>query len=137
MSIITRGALGYLAVMGVVVGVWAGAFPLAFYRHFPGFGRVWVAVDGPFNEHLVRDAGAAFLMLGALAATGLFRPALARPAAVGFATLCFNLPHFAYHLSHLGMFSPLDQALNVAALVSAVACSAWLLLPAAGDRASR
>ena len=40
-----------------VVGLWATASPESFYDDFPGMGRVWVAVDGPYNEHLVRDVG--------------------------------------------------------------------------------
>lgn len=127
MPILTRGALGFLALTGIVVGVWASAFPLDFYRAFPGFGRVWVAVDGPFNEHLVRDTGAAYLMIAALAGLGLVRPLVAPPFAVGVATLFFNLPHLAYHLAHLGMYGPLDRVLNVAVLLLAVACSAWLM----------
>lgn len=128
MTIITRGALAYLALTGIVVGVWACAFPMEFYRFFPGFGRVWVAVDGPFNQHLVRDTGAAYLMLSALAGLGYVRPDMATPTAVGFATLFFNLPHLAYHATHLGMYAPLDQALNMVALVLAVACSIWLMM---------
>ena len=31
--------------------------PAAFYDDFPGLGRMWVAPDGPYNQHLVRDVG--------------------------------------------------------------------------------
>ena len=34
-----------------------------FYDDFPGLGRSWVAADGPYNEHLVRDVGALNLAL--------------------------------------------------------------------------
>ena len=134
MPLVTRGALAYLVLTGFVVGVWAFGFPHAFYAGFPGFGRTWVSVDGPFNEHLVRDTGAAYLMTAGLGAVGWTRPAIAAPFTVGVATLCFNLPHFAYHMTHLGMYGLVDRALNVAALGSAVLASAWLLTPYARTR---
>ncbi|WP_068077434.1 hypothetical protein [Novosphingobium lentum] len=127
MPAITRAALAYLAVTGLVVGIWACGFPALFYSAFPGFGLTWVSVDGPYNQHLVRDTGAAYLMVGGLAGLGLLRPLLVTPFAVGFATLLFNLPHFAYHMTHLGMYGPVDKVLNVVALLGAVLCSAWLM----------
>lgn len=136
MPVMTRSALGFLAATGIVVGVWAYAFPFAFYRSFPGFGRAWVVVDGPFNEHLVRDTGAAYLMIAALAGLGLVRPRVAPAFTVGSATLCFNLAHGIYHLTHLGMYGALDQALNIVVLGLAVACSIWLMTPAARGCAS-
>ena len=69
-----RVALGLLAVSSLVVGVWAGFFPQSFYDSFPGLGRHWVRVDGPYNEHLVRDVGTLNLGLAALAATAAWRP---------------------------------------------------------------
>ena len=131
MPVTTRFALSFLAATGIVVGLWAYAFPSAFYQSFPGFGRVWVALDGPFNQHLVRDTGAAYLMIAALSGLGLIRPLTAPPFAVGFATLCFNLAHGIYHLTHLGMYSALDKVLNIVVLGLAVASSAWLMTSAA------
>ena len=61
-----RASLWFLAVNGAVVGIWALFFPQAFYDSFPGMGRSWVSVDGPFNEHLVRDVGGSFLSLAQL-----------------------------------------------------------------------
>jgi len=128
----TRLAFGYLLATGLVVGVWALFLPESFYADFPGFGRSWVSVDGPYNRHLITDAGAAYLMIAALAGLGL--AGRAPPPAVGFATLFFNVPHLLYHFGHLGMYSGLDRVLNVAALGMAVLCSAWLVLPRAGAR---
>lgn len=135
MPMSTRVALTYLALIGIAVGVWAYGFPHGFYRAFPGLGRTWVSMDGPYNEHLVRDAGSAFLMMGALSGLGLWKPSVASPFAVGVATLCFNGLHLTYHASHLGMFSLLDRVLNMVALGSAVIASAWLLTPQARLRA--
>jgi len=134
---LSRGLLAYLAATGIVVGIWAWGFPLHFYRFFPGFGGTWVSMDGPFNQHLIRDIGAAYLMIAAFATVCLFRPATITPFAVGLGTLFFNLPHFCYHMTHLAMFSPMDRALNFGALGFAVLCSVWLLLPKAQHRSLR
>ena len=134
MPILTLVALAYLFSSSVVVGVWAYGFPTGFYGSFPGLGRTWVSMAGPFNEHLVRDAGAAFLMIAALAGPGLLKPAMTPPFTVGLATMFFNLPHFAYHMTHLGMYGPIDQVGNVVTLGSAVLCSAWLMTPRARVR---
>lgn len=131
MPVSTRVALAYLVLTGLGVGTWAYIFPSGFYRAFPGLGRTWVSMDGPFNEHLIRDTGAAYLMIGVLAGIGLFRPERAAPFAVGLATMFFNLPHFAYHMTHLGMYGPVDQVLNAVALGSAVIFSGWLMAPQA------
>lgn len=134
MPISTRIALAYLALTGLAVGVWAYGFPASFYGSFPGFRRTWVCVDGPFNEHLVRDTGAAYLMMGTIGGLGLLRPLLVAPFAVGLSTLLFNLPHFAYHMTHLGLYGRVDQILNIVALLSAVLCSLWLMTSQAVSR---
>ena len=61
-----RVALGYLALISLEIGVWAQFFPRSFFDHYPGLGRAWVAVDGPYNEHLVRDVGGLNLGLAAV-----------------------------------------------------------------------
>lgn len=70
----TRALLGYLAATGVPIGLWQLLWPRSFYVGFPGFGRAWVAVDGPYNEHLVRDVGGGTLALAALAVLALVWP---------------------------------------------------------------
>ena len=129
-TIATSTALAYLTITGLVVGIWAYGFPRGSYKTFPGFDHTWVSMDGPFNEHLIRDTGSAYLMTGVLAGLGLLRPAAVSYFAVGVATL-FNLPHFAYHMTHLGMYGPLDQAMNIVMLGSAVLTSVWLMTPRA------
>ena len=62
-----RASLWFLVVSGAVVGIWALFFPQAFYDSFPGMGRSWVSVDGPFNEHLIRDVGGGYLSITVLA----------------------------------------------------------------------
>ena len=86
-----QGALRILLVLlgvpSVVIGLWAGLAPRGFYDDFPGAGRSWVAPDGPFNEHLVRDVGVLNLALAVVtiaAAVWLTRPLVrARPRGPG------------------------------------------------------
>ena len=59
-----RAGLIYLTVSFLVVGLWATLDPRGFYDGFPGGGRHWVAGDGPYNAHLVGDAGVGFLAAG-------------------------------------------------------------------------
>ena len=96
--ILQRVILGYLALTSVVVGLWAQFGPRSFYDTFPGFGHIWVAVDGPFNEHLIRDVGGLNLALAAvllLAAVSLER-SLVLAACV--ASLLYGIPHVVYHV---------------------------------------
>ncbi len=57
MTLVRRIALVVVAAGTGGVGLWAQAVPRSFYDDFPGMGRMWVAVDGPYNQHLVRDVG--------------------------------------------------------------------------------
>ncbi len=58
----TRVSLWLLALSALTLGLYAEFTPRAFYDNFP-FGRGWVAMDGPYNEHLIRDFGALNLAL--------------------------------------------------------------------------
>jgi hypothetical protein len=126
-----------LAIYGAalaVTGVWAAAFPRSFYDDFPGFGRVWVAVDGPFNEHLVRDVGSLNLALAALLAVAAIRTT---PLLVGVAAgvnLVNAIPHLVYHLRNLDPLGTTDQVANVVVLVAALVAAAALLWWAARAR---
>jgi hypothetical protein len=115
MSALRKVALVVIAASSVVVGVWALAAPESFYEDFPGAGRVWVAVDGPYNEHLIRDVGALNLALGFVAAVALVTGSIAVARAAGGAALIYGVPHFVYHAAHLDPFDSGDQ---VALLVS-------------------
>ena len=57
-----RLMLWVLAFSAIGVGVQAEFFPRSFYDDFP-LGRGWVAMDGRYNEHLIRDVGALNLAL--------------------------------------------------------------------------
>jgi hypothetical protein len=132
---LVRVGLVYLAATGLVVGLWAGLAPRAFYDDFPGLGRVWVAVDGPYNEHLVRDVG--WWNLALAAATVWAAVSLARGAivAVLVAWLVTSVPHLGYHVAHLDGLATSDRIGEVASLVLIPAVAAALLaVVASGGR---
>lgn len=103
-----RIGLVYLAIGNALIGFWAAFAPRSFFTSFPGGGRHWVAVDGPYNEHLVRDVGelnlALFVVLVAAVVTlslPLVRTALA-------ATLVNGVLHLLYHARHTQPFGSGD-----------------------------
>jgi len=124
---VLRVGLGYLAAIGLLVGLWAGLAPRSFYEDFPGLGRVWVAVDGPFNEHLVRDVG--WLNLALTVATVWAAVTLGRTlvVAVLVAWLVMSLPHLAYHLGHLDGLATSDRVGELASLALVPLVAAALL----------
>lgn len=120
MTLLHRIALVVIAAGSLVVGVWAQAFPRSFYDDFPGAGRVWVAVDGPFNEHLVRDVGGLNLALAFVAGFALVTRSVLVARAAGGAALLFGAPHLLYHATHLDPFDTADGVANLVALSVAV-----------------
>src|SRR4029453_9199401 len=104
-----RIALALLFVQGLFVGPWAAAWPRSFYDDFPGGGRAWVAADGPYNEHLVRDFGALNLALTAVVTVALITgtPAVLRAAALAW--LVSSVPHLVYHARHLEVYDTSDE----------------------------
>ena len=93
-----RIALAYLALQGIQIGVWALFAPQSFYDGFPGFGLSWIAVDGPYNEHLVRDVGALQLALAAVFIAAAVRLERTMITTACVAALIWGVPHFIYHL---------------------------------------
>jgi hypothetical protein len=128
-SLARRVALVIIAATGVVVGLWALAAPQSFYDDFPGAGRVWVAVDGPFNEHLVRDVGALNLALAFVAVSALVTGSVAVARAAGGAALIYGVPHLAYHATHLDPFDTADAVALVVSLSLSVAAAVVALAP--------
>lgn len=126
-----RTVLLLTAVIGTYVGAWAALAPHDFYRSFPGFGLIWVSIDGPWNEHLVRDVGALYLGLAAATAYGAVVRGVAAVAVsrgVGLAWVVFSVPHLGYHLLHLGGLAPLDVALQILSLSSTVLLGGLLMV---------
>lgn len=111
-----RIALGYLALSSFQIGAWALFAPRSFYDSFPGFGRVWLSVDGPYNEHFIRDFGALNLALVVVlvwAAVTLSRQLV---FAAATASLAWGVPHVLYHLFNTDGLSSSDVAASVGGL---------------------
>ena len=128
---VVRVALGILALIGIQVGLWAAFAPRSFYDDFPGSGRVWVAVDGPYNQHLVQDVGALNLALAVVAIVAFVTLSRAAVLAAGGAWLAYGVPHLVYHLRHLDTLDgadafavPFTLALNVV-VAGLVVWTAW------------
>ncbi|MGH9244417.1 MAG: hypothetical protein ACRD29_08900 [Acidimicrobiales bacterium] len=123
-----RVALGLLAAIALEIGVWASLAPRSFFDGFPGFGRAWVAADGPFNEHLVRDVGQLYLALGIITAAALVRPSVWIIRAVAAAWLVEGVLHFVYHADHADLYGTADRVLNIVGLGLAVVLAALALV---------
>ncbi|MCU1427370.1 MAG: hypothetical protein JWL83_1370 [Actinomycetia bacterium] len=126
----TRVVLALLALSGAVIGAWATFAPRAFYDHFPGGGHTWVAPDGPYNEHLVRDVGQLNLALTVVTLFALVVLSRQLVLATASAWLVYGVPHLVYHLRHLGPFSGSDVVSIPASLALGVAGALLLLVPA-------
>jgi hypothetical protein len=126
--LIVKIGLVYIAFSSILVGAWAQFAPEQFYANFPISGHAWVALDGAFNEHLIRDVGGLNLALASLALIALLRPSLIQAPVVGIAALVFGVPHLIYHLAHLGIYQPSDQIGNALALSLNVAMPILLFL---------
>lgn len=134
MSATTRSRIRLVALVVIaggsaVVGLWALGFPRSFYDDFPGMGRVWVAVDGPYNEHLVRDVGALNLALAFVALLALVTRSTLVARAAGGAALVYGVPHLAYHLANLDPLEGADAAGVVVSLSIAALAGLLALLP--------
>jgi uncharacterized membrane protein len=132
---VVRVLLVIMGVPSILIGVWAGFFPRGFYDDFPGAGRVWVAPDGPFNEHLVRDVGVLNLSLAVVtiaAAIWLTRP-LVRATAIAW--LVYGVPHLVYHVRHRSPFDTDDQVSIVASLALAPILAIAILVLSRDERA--
>jgi len=111
-----RVALGYLALISLEIGVWAQFFPRSFFDHYPGLGRAWVAVDGPYNEHLVRDVGGLNLGLAAVLIIALVTLSRTTIIAACLASLLYGVPHLLYHIAHADLLDCSDVIASVGGL---------------------
>lgn len=142
---VIRCALAALAVASLPVGLWAAVAPRGFYDDFPGGGRTWVAVDGPYNEHLVRDFGSLNLALTVLTVTALVTLGRVVVLAAAGAWLAYSAPHLVYHARHLDVYDTSDKVANMLALSLTVALPLVVLVAelrrlaalAASDRSPR
>lgn len=120
-------ALAYLGVSALGLGVYATFFPRGFYEDFP-FGRRWIAVDGPFNEHLIRDFGGLNLALACFTLTAAFVGGRAIVRAAAAATILFGWPHVVYHLRHADVYSAADKISSIGGIGFSVLLAAAVLV---------
>jgi len=138
MTRLRQAALVVIAAVSLVVGLWAQGFPRSFYDEFPGAGRMWVALDGPYNEHLVRDVGGLNLALAFVAACALVTGSVVVARVAGGAALIYGVPHLVYHATHLDPYDSGDVvallvSLSLAVLAGVVALAAPVDEPVAAD----
>ena len=117
---------GHLLLTSSVAG--RRALPGSFYSDFPAVRPPWVAVDGPFNEHLIRDVGAMFLALGVIALVAAITGREGQARLAGLAWLVFSVLHFAYHVTHLHVYEAFDQWLNVVGQVASILIALTVVL---------
>lgn len=131
-KLVARVVLVLLTVPSALIAVWILVAPRSFYDDFPGLGAVWVAPDGPFNEHLLRDYGAALLGLVVLALCAFVW--LTRPLvlATGLAWLVAWVPHLVYHVRNLDPFPADEHVALVASLAITPILAIVLLFTARG-----
>jgi hypothetical protein len=133
-----RLGLWAMALFGLLAGIQQQFAPRFFYDTFPGFGMHWVNVDGPYNEHLMRDLGGANLALAGVILFAIAQPTAGLVRAVAAAMLVAQVPHFVYHAAHLGVLpTTLDRVLQTLALTLTLAIPLLVLLSARGIREER
>jgi hypothetical protein len=120
MTSLLRVTLACLAVSAAVPGLQATLSPSAFYEDFP-FGRAWVQMLPPYNEHLIRDIGDFYLAFTILFAWAAWRPSrdLILPLASAWSVAA--LLHVVYHARNLDGFGAGDAIALIAVLATVLA----------------
>ncbi len=124
-----RAGLVLLAIPSVVIAAWSLISPRGFYDDFPGAGRHWVSALPPYNEHLLRDFGAANVTIAIVLLGAALRceRRLVQVAVVAF--FLGTLPHFIYHLTTTDRYSTSDNFWSLGGFVVEllIAASVWAL----------
>jgi hypothetical protein len=117
-----------LGLLHVSWGVPAVLAPRWFFDHFPGLGHHWTAAYPPYNEHLMTDAGAAFLTLGVLLLIAAWLRDRKVTATVLTGLIVFSAVHLAYHAGHPAQLRGVDLAASLVSLALGVVIPAAMLL---------
>lgn len=112
-----RVVLAYVILVSGQIGLWALFAPGSFYDGFPGLGRAWVSVDGPYNEHLIRDVGALNLALCVLLIAAFVRVTRTLVLVAGLAVFVWGVPHAVYHLVNTGALDAADLVVSLGGLM--------------------
>ncbi len=124
----TRIILVYLAFNAAQLGFWALLAPKSFYDDFPGLGRAWISVDGPYNEHLTRDFGALNLALMVLLISAIVTMSRQLITTAALATLTWGVPHLLYHMFNTEPLETSDNVVSLGGLAFFVALPVVLLI---------
>ena len=131
-ALVVRAILLTAALSNGIIGVWATLWPRSWFDDFPGFGKAWVAVEGPYNEHLVRDIGAWSLALAVLALAAAWSLERRFVIATGVALAVQGALHAQHHLAAGNPFDSTGEYLQavggivlLGALGIVVAVLAW------------
>jgi hypothetical protein len=124
-----RAGLVLLAIPSVVIAAWSLISPRGFYDNFPGAGRHWVSALPPYNEHLLRDFGAANVTI-ALVLLGAALFCERRLVQVAVVALFLGVvPHFIYHLTTTDSLSTSDNIWSLGGFIVelVIAAGVWVL----------
>lgn len=97
----------------------------------------WVSVDGPYNEHLLRDTGQGTLAVGAVLLFALWTRSRTAARAAAPAVAVPTVPHTLYHLVHVDKLATAADQIAQTTVVLLTAAKALLLLAAAFRRRGR
>ena len=122
-----RVALVALAIGNGSTGLLARLDPQVFYDDFP-FGRSWVAADGPYNEHLVTDFGAALLAIAALCLVGVWRTTRELVIGAAVVNIVLGVFHIVYHAGVADLLGTTDNILSFTSIGLGIVLG-LLLLP--------
>jgi hypothetical protein len=116
-----RVGLWYMAISTGLVSAWILLAPRNFYDEFPTGPAEWVSALPPYNEHLIRDYGAAGLGLGVLAALAAVWMERRLVQAAAIALVVGAAPHLVYHLTTTEAYSTGDNVASLFALAAQLA----------------
>lgn len=109
--------LGFNLVTLLPLAVWPLVSPRGFYNTFPGGSYHWIDINGPYNEHFLRDFGALNAALAVVLIFALWKPTVSLLQAAGLGLAVYALPHAIYHLGHLDVYKPSEKFIATAPLV--------------------
>jgi tellurite resistance protein TehA-like permease len=131
-----RFGLIYLVVTVGLVAAWILIAPRNFYDEFPGGSAHWVSALPPYNEHLIRDFGAAGLGLAVLAVLAAIWMERRVVQAAAIALFAGSLPHAIYHATTTESYSTSDNVFSLGGLALQTLLPLAILY-LASDRAQR
>jgi hypothetical protein len=133
-----RWARILLAINFVVLlplAFWPLASPKGFYDNFPGGGFHWIDVNGPYNEHFIRDFGSLNAAMLVVVGFAIWKMSPSLVQAAGLAIAVGALPHAIYHLSHTDVYKSSEKFVAVGPLVLQVFMGlAIAMLPSLSNR---